>query len=94
MTNSIAYNDASSTITLGGTAQLALGAAANQQRRSILFENTSDTTMYISFVGTATTNSMPVLAGGTKSWQTPDCPYQALSVLCATTAKTYLLWYA
>lgn len=94
MTNSIAYNDASSTITLGGTAQTALGAAGNQQRRTVIFENISDTTMYISFPGTATADSMPVLAGAARSWQTPDCPYQALSVLCATTGKKFLLWHA
>ncbi len=90
----IEYNDASSTITSGGTAQVGLARNVNGSRSTIVFYNISDTMMYISFVGTATTDSLPIPPGSGKSWSAPQCPQQALSVISATTGKKYLLWYA
>ena len=84
------YTDASGTITLGGTVQGVL--PINAARTGVMFQNMSDTDMYVNPTGTATTGagSYLVKAGGSV-YETPTGvkDSQALSVLCATTGKAY-----
>lgn len=83
--------DGGGTITAGGTSQVIF--AANENRRSFEFQNTSDTTMYIDFGQAATstgTKSFTVLAGGFYS-HVSNFPYTtSVTVLCATTGKTFV----
>lgn len=83
--------DGGGTITAGGTSQTIF--PTNNNRRYFEFQNTSDTTMYIDF-GQAATNT------GTKSFKVvPDavyinqsnfCTHLSITVLCATTGKTFV----
>lgn len=82
--------DASSTITLGGTSQEVL--AANSARTGILFQNISNTDMYLNTTGTATTGAGSYLIkadGG--AYETPIGIKDslAISVLCSTTGKAF-----
>lgn len=86
------YTDRSSSIATGGTAQPAM--AANVNREDYLFQNISDTDMYISFTGTASTGAGSVLvpSKGTASPENGFVSTQALSVYCASSGKVYTLW--
>lgn len=84
------YTDVSSTITLGSTAQTLL--AANASRTGVLFQNISDTDMYLNPTGVATTGvGSYLLKGGGGVYETPKGvkDVQAISVLCATTGKAF-----
>lgn len=82
-----AFTDRSGTITLGGTSQQA--AAANTSRRYLIFQNISDTTMWLNFgtAAVATQPSIQIVAGG--NYEPLVAPTQAVNVLCATTGKAY-----
>ena len=56
------------------------------------FNNISDTTMYLDLFGTATTDSIPVAAGASITWD-KYCPFNAISLLCATTGKKFICMY-
>jgi hypothetical protein len=79
--------DKSGTITTGGVAQTAI--AANASRKGWVFQNISDTDMYLGEGVTATTGKFLVKAnGGTAS--SGNLPATvAISVLCATTGKAF-----
>lgn len=82
--------DGGGTITAGGTSQTIF--AANNNRRYFEFQNTSDTTMYIDFGQAATnsgTKSFTVLAGGFYVNPSNFCTHLSITVLCATTGKTF-----
>lgn len=83
--------DGGGTITTGGTSQVIF--AANENRRSFEFQNTSDTVMYLDFGQAATstlTKSFTVTAGGFYS-HVSNFPYTtSVTVLCATTGKTFV----
>jgi len=83
------YTDASSTITLGGTAQALL--VANASRTGVSFMNISDTDMYLNPTGTATTGagSFLIRAGGTYVTDHGAKDSQEISILCATTGKAF-----
>ena len=77
-------------ITLGGTSETALAASAT--RTYMLIVNDSDTVMYlrISGSGAATTGDMYLAANGGNYESPPNfCPVVAITILCATTGKTY-----
>lgn len=79
-----------STITAGGTAQVAM--AADPTRRTISIQNTSDTAMWCNFLATAVANvGFTIAAGATRDMRFADWPMiqGALSVVGATTGKTY-----
>lgn len=86
--------NASGTITTGGTAQTVL--ALDEKRRYLFFQNISDTVMYVNFdaVATSTGNSIKVDAGGWLEYEQNIIPWTAMSVLCATTGKAFVLKYA
>lgn len=74
-------------ITAGGTAQSVF--AANALRRGLQIQNTSDTGMYIRYDGTsATTITSMYLAPGV-GIDFAACPVGAVSIICATTGKTF-----
>jgi hypothetical protein len=85
-----APSQTNSTITTGGTAQVAL--AADPTRRSICIQNTSDTAMWCNFLATAAANvGFTIAAGASREMFFRDYPMiiNALSVIGATTGKTY-----
>lgn len=81
--------DRSGTIASGGVAQQV--AAANAARRWFLFQNNSDTDCWINFGVTAVANqpSIKIVAG--QSYENPPqfCPVGLISVIGATTGKTF-----
>jgi len=84
--------DRSGSITAGGTAQNVY-TADQVPRSGFEFYNTSDTVMYLDFdTAATTTKGIPVAAGG--SYYLPGnagvVPTGRLSVLCATTGKTFV----
>ncbi len=81
------FVDYSGSITTGGTAQQVL--PQDDGRRYLLFVNTSDTQMEIDFGRAATATSIPVPAGATREFAL-GVPLDYLSVLCATTGKTFV----
>lgn len=106
--NSVNWNDASGTITLGGTAQTALVAVASQTatttqlvgggrvRNGLMIQNNSDTTMWFNENTTAVQSqpSIQIVAGATFIVTSPDpVPQGLISVIGATTAKTFTLKY-
>lgn len=83
--------DGGGTITTGGTSQVIF--AANENRRSIEFQNTSDTVMYLDFGQAATstlTKSYTIAAGGFYVHPSNLCYSTTVTVLCATTGKTFV----
>lgn len=92
LTQHLPTTDRSTTIAAGGTAQ-DVYTADQTPKNGFEFFNTSDTVMYLDF-GTAatTTKGIPVAAGG--SYYLPGnagvVPTGRLSVLCATTGKTFV----
>jgi len=84
------YTDASSTITLGGTAQAIL--AVNSMRTGISFMNISDADMYLNNTATATSGAGSFLIkanGGTYVTDHGAKDSQEISILCATTGKSF-----
>lgn len=83
--------DGGGTITTGGTSQVIF--AANESRRSFEFQNTSDAVMYLDFGQAATntlTKSFTIQPGGYYGHPT-NFPYTtSITVLCATTGKTFV----
>lgn len=92
LTQHLPTTDRSTTIAAGGTAQ-DVYTADQTPKNGFEFFNNSDTVMYLDF-GTAatTTKGIPVPAGG--SYYLPGAggvvPSGRLSVLCATTGKTFV----
>lgn len=85
-----AQSDGGGTITAGGTSQTIF--AANNSRRYFEFQNTSDATMYIDFGQAATntgTKSFTIVAGGSYVNVSNFCTHLSITVLCATTGKTF-----
>lgn len=75
-------------ITAGATAQDVFGATVN--RKALIFSNTSDTIMYLRFGTTAVSLVGVAVAGGaTVTFQGTACPTGRVSVMCATTSKTF-----
>lgn len=83
----LTFTDRSGSITAGGTSQQV--AAANTARRYLLFQNHSDTDMWIDFGIAAVANqpSVKVVAGGYFEPLVP--PTEAVHVICATTGKGF-----
>jgi hypothetical protein len=82
----------SGSITAGGTAQ-DVYTEAQAPKQGFEFQNTSDTDMYLAWGITATTtNGIRVPAGGMYYRPGPDkiVPKGRMSVLCATTGKTFV----
>lgn len=80
----------SGTITAGGTAQQVM--AANSSRKYLLFQNVSDTAMWIDFGTTAVADSPSVLvpaSGGAVVQEGTFVSTQSVSVFCATTGKKF-----
>lgn len=85
-----AMTDRSGTITLGATAQNA--APVNATRNYLLFQNTSDTDMWVNVAGTAAVGAGVLCAASQNAGVIYDgnfIPTNALSVYCATTGKTF-----
>jgi hypothetical protein len=82
-------NQVNTTITTGGTAQVAL--AANPSRTGFEIINTSGSLLYINFSGTATNTSIPLFSGGGYSRYTGKIPTNAVSILGATTGQTFIV---
>jgi hypothetical protein len=81
--------DRSGNITAGATSQVV--AVQNLSREFLLFQNTSDTAMYVNFGAAATTtNGVLVAAGTSLSLNGPFVPSDSVNVLCATTGKTFV----
>lgn len=92
LTQHLPATDRSTAITAGGTAQNVY-TDTQVPKTGFEFYNTSDTVMYLDFDKDATTNKgIPVPAGG--SYYMPGdagvIPAGRLSVLCATTGKTFV----
>lgn len=85
------FTDRSGTIASGGTAQ-DVYTSAQAPKRGLEFYNTSDTAMIIDFGRTAAAaTGIPVAAGAGHYQPGPSgvVPTGRLSVLCATTGKTF-----
>lgn len=81
--------DDSGAIASGGAAQQV--APANATRRYFFFQNNSDTVMWINFGVAAVANepSIKIAPGATYENPAHFCQNDFVSVMCATTAKTY-----
>ena len=82
------FTDRSGTITAGGAAQWAV-PSSNLSRRYFVFQNHSDTDMWINenIAAVATQPSIKVAAGGYYEPLVP--PVGKISVFCATTGKAF-----
>ena len=92
LTQHLPTTDRSTTITAGGTAQ-DVYTKADQPKNGFEFYNTSDTVMYLDWDRDATSaNGVPVAAGGSYYMPGPGgvIPSGRMSVLCATTGKTFV----
>jgi hypothetical protein len=83
-----AITDRSGTITAGSTSQQV--AAANTARRYFVFQNHSDTDMWINFgvTAVATQPSVKIFAGG-GAYEPLVAPTEAVHVICATSGKAF-----
>ena len=79
---------AAQTITLGGTAQTVF--AASTTRGYLFVLNTSDTIMYLDVTGAAATSAAIPLAANNGYYEPLVAPASAISILCATTGKTFV----
>lgn len=84
--------DRSGTIATGGQAQTVANVNAN--RRWLLFQNVSDTDMWVNFSAAAVAGQSSILLkanGG--SYENPPqfCPTGLVSVMCATTGKAFVI---
>lgn len=66
-------------------------AAQNVSRKYLLFQNISDTAMWINFTTTAVADqpSIKVAAGSMLEWKDSFCPSGLLSVICGTSGKKF-----
>ena len=65
--------------------------AAKPQRNYLSFINTSNTTMYVNIDGAAsTTNSFPVVSNGQLSFEDGFIPDGQVTVICASSGKTFV----
>lgn len=82
--------DSSGAITLGGTAETI--ESAGRVRKYFMFQNISDTTMWINFGTTAVADepSISVVAGATLVFEGSFVPTGSVSVMCATTGKKFV----
>lgn len=82
--------DNSDDITLGGTAQTV--ESAGRVRKFFLFQNISDTTMWVNFGVTAVGDlpSIQVVAGASLIFDGSFVPTGNVSVMCATTGKKFV----
>ena len=90
MQNRGPITDRSSTITAGGTSQQVVAKTPN--RNYLMFQNTSNTDMWINFGKSAAAASPSFLCaanGGTWVWETGYIPTDDLHVFCATTGKAF-----
>jgi hypothetical protein len=87
-TGAAPVDNLSGTITAGGTAQVV--SEANDSRRFFLFQNISDTDMYIGVGVTPTVGTGLLLAknGGTLTCDS-FVPVEEIQVICATTGKAF-----
>jgi hypothetical protein len=86
--------DGSGTIATANTSQTAL--AANATRKYLLFQNISDTDMFINFGAAATTGAGSLWIqglGGSIVFEDFACPTDAVNVLCAVSGKAYTIKY-
>jgi hypothetical protein len=81
--------DRSAAIAAGGVAQTV--AAANSSRKYFLFENVSDTNMWLNFTTTATAAqpSLLIVPNGSLVMEDGFVSTELVSVICATTAKQF-----
>lgn len=89
------FTERSSTITTGGTAQVAM--AANTSRKAWFFQNIGSVDLWISFVETAQADnpgSVKVAPGASAFSSGGFVSAQALSVVGATTGQKFTLWEA
>lgn len=85
-----AWQNRSGTITTGGTAQTL--AAYFENRRLFFFQNPSDTGMWLSFDATAVADQPSILIpanGGYYENPPHFCPTGPVSVMCASTGKSF-----
>lgn len=82
--------DRSGSITAGGTSQEI--AAAKSNRAYLLFQNISDTPMWLNFgaAATANNNSIYLNAQGSLLFSGSFIPSDSFHVLCATTGKKFV----
>lgn len=82
--------DNSDDITVGGTAQTV--ESAGRARKYFLFQNISDTTMWINFGVTAVADkpSIQVVAGASLMFDGSFVPTGSVSLMCATTGKKFV----
>jgi hypothetical protein len=84
--------DRSGTIATGGTSQLvAPDNSSVGERTYLLFQNVSDTDMWINSGGVATAGagSIKIVAGSGFTWDAGFVPTGILHVLCATGGKAF-----
>ena len=83
------FTDRSGSITTGGTAQEV--AAVLTTRKYFLFQNHSDTVMWLNFGVTAVADqpSIQIPVGGSFTMDGSFCSTQSVSVICATTGKKF-----
>ncbi len=83
----------SGTIAAANTAQDII--TANKARNRFLFQNTSDTDMWVNFGANAAVNTGFKVTPGSYLQLPPDfCPTGRVSVLCTVISKTYCFWVA
>lgn len=82
--------DRSGTIAAAATSQTVM--AENPSRAYLLFQNISDTTMWVNFgsAAAADSTSIQVLAGGAITFNSGWVPTDAVNVLCATDTKAFV----
>lgn len=89
------FTERSTTITAGGTAQVAM--SANASRKAWFFQNIGTADLWISFVETAQADnpgSVKVAPGASAFSSGGFVSAQALSVVGATTGQKFTLWEA
>ena len=77
----------SGTVTTGGTAQQV--SAANASRKGFSFQNNSDTDMWLSELATAVASQPSIKIAAGAYYEFPYAFPGALSLICATTGKTF-----
>jgi hypothetical protein len=90
-----AYTERSTTITLGGTAQVGMAALAT--RKAWVLQNIGSADLWISFVETAQADnpgSMRIAPGASAFSSGGFVSTQALSIIGATTGQKFTLWEA
>jgi hypothetical protein len=91
MSQGVKQTDKSGTITLGGTAQVAM--VANGARNGLFLQNASSGDLWVSFDTTAVVDSpsVKVPAGASLRASNSQCPSGAMSIIGATTGQKFTL---